>query len=249
MTMSDRVPAARTVVLLLGLTLATQLASLAWDAGQRFVDLLLPSIVAIIVITAPLAALGIRLGRPIGLGTPLLDSLLSRRPGAWARLRRDAVIAATLGLLLGGALLVLRVLLEPVLPDALPDLGHRGPVGGLLVSASAAVSEEAWLRLGVMTLVAALFVSVGKGDSLRPIAAWSAILIAAVGFGMLHLPQLAAAGAATPAGIIGTMAGNTLVGTLCGWLYWRRSFLAAVFAHFATDIVLHVLPALVPMAT
>lgn len=34
---------------------------------------------------------------------------------------------------------------------------------------------------------------------------------------------------------------NGIAGLLFGWLYWRRGLEAAVIAHFATDIVLHVL--------
>ena len=41
------------------------------------------------------------------------------------------------------------------------------------------------------------------------------------------------------------MLGNMLVAMAFGWLYWRRSLIAAIVAHFAVDVMLHVVPALV----
>ncbi len=74
--------------------------------------------------------------------------------------------------------------------------------------------------------------------------AWPANVLAALAFGLIHLPQLAQFGAATPVAIAGTMLGNGIVGVFCGWLYWRRSLVAAILAHFAVDLILHVLPAM-----
>ena len=88
---------------------------------------------------------------------------------------------------------------------------------------SAAVGEEVWLRLGVMTILAWLFMRSLGHSELRPGVAWAAIVLAALAFGLIHLPQLAAAGAAALTGIVATIFGNTLVGTFYGWLYWRRA--------------------------
>ena len=224
-------------------TLASQLASLAYNSEHPFVTILLPSTVAICVITLPLATLGLLLGRDVGLGAPLLSALWERRSGSGRQLLRDASIAVGLGLIVGLFLLLLRFALEPYLPSELPALGHRGAVGGLLVSISAAIAEEVWLRLGVMTILAWLVVRLRAASGLDSSSAWAAIALAAFAFAIIHLPQLAAAGAADSAGVLGTILGNTLVGVLFGWLYWQRSLMAAIIAHFAVDVVLHVLPA------
>lgn len=232
------------LVVLLSLTLATQLASVAYTSAQSFSAVLLPSTVALLVVTTPLAALGLRLGSKIGLGTPLLTALLSRSPGAGRRLLRNTLRAFGLGLLVGLFLWMLRTVSVQFLPPELPELGHRGAIGGLLVSISAAVGEEVWLRLGVVTILAWLILRVQGQSELRPRVAWAAIVMAALIFGVIHLPQLAAAGAATPIGIAATMLGNTLVGIVCGWLFWQRGLIAALVAHFSIDLILHVLPAL-----
>ncbi len=228
---------------LLSLTLVTQLASLAYNAEQSFLSIFVPSVIAVCVITIPLAAFGLWLGERVGLGAPLLTDLLTQRPGSGQKLLRDARLAIAPGLGVGALLLILRIVTAPYLPPELPELGHRGALGGLLVSASAAIGEEIWLRLGVMTILAWLFLRLLGHSELKPSVAWPAILLSALVFGLIHLPQLAQSGAATVIGIVGTIMGNTLVGTVCGWLFWRRSLIAAILAHFAVDLVLHVLPA------
>ena len=232
-------------VLLLALTVISQLATLAYLAEQRFASLVLPSLVVLFVITVPLAALGLRLGRKIGLGTSLLQGLVSGDPAARKQLRDDAVLAFLWGLAIGAFLWVLRIVLLTYLPDDLPALGHRGIVGGLMVSTSAAIGEEVWMRLGVMTIVAWMLCKLAKRDGISVSIAWTAIVISAFAFGLIHLPQLAANDAANAIGITATMFGNMLGALLFGWLYWKRSLLAAIVAHFSVDLVLHVFPAMV----
>ena len=96
----------------------------------------------------------------------------------------------------------------------------------------------------VMTILARVLVRVVGKHGLTPGVAWMAIAISALAFGAIHLPQLATAGAATPVGVAATMFGNTLVGTVFGWFYWRHGIIAAMTAHFAVDLMLHVIPAI-----
>ena len=130
------------------------------------------------------------------------------------------------------------------MPPALTELEHPGALAGLLASAGAAVAEETWLRLGVMTILAWAVARLLGHSEIRPMVAWPANLLAALAFGLIHLPQLAQFGAATPVAIAGTLLGNGIVGVVEGWLYWRRSLVAAILAHFAVDLILHVLPAI-----
>ncbi len=167
-----------------------------------------------------------------------------RSPGASRQVVRVTTLAAGIGVSLGLFLWLLRLATADIQPPELPDLGHRGVTGGLLVSISAAIAEEVWLRLGVMTILAWILVrSLGHHD-LTPRIAWTAIAVSALAFGAIHLPQLMAAGAATSFGIAGTMLGNILVGIACGWLFWKYGIISAITAHFAIDVVLHVVPAL-----
>ena len=239
---------------ILSLTLVTQLSSLVYNmtaaaraTGSPEPDILkavATSAVQLSLMTIPFVFFGLRLGTPLNLGAPLLTGLLQRRPGFAARLGREAGIAIPLGLGLGLGLLILRGAIQQHLPPSLPEFGHRGVVGGLLASGGAAVAEEVWVRLGVMTVLIWMLTRASRSSPVRPSVAWTANLIAAFAFGLLHLPQLAQSGAASGIGISGTMLGNGVVGLAYGWLYWRHSLVAAMLGHFAVDLVLHVFTAL-----
>lgn len=229
-------------------TVLFQLGSLAYGRStdeQSFQSIVLPSILFISLITIPLGGLGIWLGRKVGLGTPLLAALIRKQPGAIHKLIKDAGLAIMLGFTIGGMLVLIRMVSEPYLPSELPAFGHRGVIGGLFVSAGAAVGEEVWFRLGLMTILVWFVARLFGHQETRPIVAWPIIILASIGFGLAHLPQLMSYGAGSPFAIWGTIIGNSMVGILCGWCYWRRSLIAAMIAHFSVDIVIHVFPAFV----
>ncbi len=244
---TNGIPIAISLLFILLLTVAAQIGSLAFTSStgdKDFQSIVLPSINALCLVTLPLAGLGIWLGRKVGLGIPLLTALFLKQPGSWKRLGEDAKIAIIFGLVLGGLLVLVRVLTESYLPPELPAYGHRGVLGGLLVSVGAAIGEEVWFRLGLMTILVWLLMRLLGHQELRPIVVWTIILVTSIGFGLAHLPQLLSYGAGSLVGVMGTIFGNTIVGILYGWCYWRRSLVAAILAHFSVDIALHVIPAI-----
>jgi hypothetical protein len=85
-TTQHTIPSLRTtafaLIVLLSLTLVTQLGSLAYTVEGSFLSVLGPSILVLCAATIPLAALGLILGPKIGLGAPLLTDLLNRRAGS-----------------------------------------------------------------------------------------------------------------------------------------------------------------------
>ena len=232
---------------LYALTLAAQFTSLAFGRSQLEHDLatmLLPSLVFLSFLTLPATWVGLRLGPSLGLGAPRFAALLARQPGAMRALARDFVVAGSAGSLLGATFLAVRYAAQPYLPAELPEPGFRGAWGGLAVSFGAAVGEEVWFRLGLMTLLVWAVSRLADKREPSSAAVWSIILITALGFGLAHIPQMLAYGAASPIAVASTVLGNASVGVLYGWCYWRRGLLAAMIAHFSADIVLHSLPAL-----
>jgi len=73
---------------------------------------------------------------------------------------------------------------------------------------------------------------------------WIANILAAVLFGLGHLPATALLVSLTPLIIVRAIVLNGFVGIVCGWLYQTRGLEAAMISHFSADIVLHVLLAL-----
>tara|TARA_Y100001972_G_C7660385_1_gene332984 strand:- start:749 stop:1492 length:744 start_codon:yes stop_codon:yes gene_type:complete len=225
-------------------TIAAQLISLGLgriDTTSHFLSNLLPSLLFLTILTIPSAWIGIKLGRLIGLGVPIIDALLGKKAGAIRQLIKDVLIASILGFTMGAILLVMRFVCEPYLPSEIPRLGHRGIVGGLSVSFGAAIAEEVWFRLGLMTLLVWIFKYILSQQVPSNAVFWGVIVITSTCFGIAHLPQLISYEAGTSFAVWATLLGNILVGILYGWCYWKRSLIAAVVAHLTVDLVLHVL--------
>jgi hypothetical protein len=117
---------------------------------------------------------------------------------------------------------------------------------GLLASFYGGIDEEILLRLGVMSIFVWLGRFVSKTEDGRPTLAvlWAANILAAVLFGLGHLPATAALFPITPLVITRAIVLNGLVGIAAGYLYFKHGLEAAMLSHFTADIVLHVLLAL-----
>jgi membrane protease YdiL (CAAX protease family) len=70
----------------------------------------------------------------------------------------------------------------------------------------------------------------------HPVLVWTAIILAAVLFGVGHLPAMAGMVDLTPLIIFRTILLNALGGILFGWLYWRRNLETAMVAHAAGHV-------------
>ena len=72
-------------------------------------------------------------------------------------------------------------------------------------------------------------------------AYWTAILLAALLFGLGHLPATKNITPLTPMLVIRAITLNGIAGIAFGWLYWQYGLEAAMLSHFCADILLHVL--------
>ncbi|MFC7137911.1 CPBP family intramembrane glutamic endopeptidase [Halobaculum litoreum] len=111
---------------------------------------------------------------------------------------------------------------------------------GCRCGSSTAGSPRKLLRWGLMSGVAAALARLvgGERGRLSPSVAWAAIGVAAVLFGVGHLPAAAALyGALTPDVVAFVVLGNALGGLAYGWLFYRYSLEAAMVGHAATHVV------------
>jgi membrane protease YdiL (CAAX protease family) len=206
--------------------------------------LLLPvQVVQSMVLLAAATALGLWLGPKVGLGAPMLYGLLSADREARSRLRALLLPSAVLGLLTGVAIALLDLwVFGPRLAAAGSGTGALHPPAwqGLLASFYGAIPEELLLRLGLMTLLVWIGARLTRTSVPRPAVVWTAIVLAALLFGVGHLPTTAAVLPLTPLVVARALVLNGLGGITFGWLYWKRGLLAAMLAHFSADLVLHV---------
>ena len=206
------------------------------------------------VLLALAVAAGLWASHRIGLGAPLIAAWLNGVPFPEGT-RRALRHAALVGVLCAAAIIVLDPLVFlPLDPDGLGALegANPPPWQGLLASFYGGIAEELYLRLFVLSLVALGLRALGRlagaadRESLLPgWAFWGANLIAAVLFGLGHLPATAALLPITPIVVARAIALNGVAAIPFGWLFRRSGIEAAMVAHFAADIVLHVILPLV----
>jgi membrane protease YdiL (CAAX protease family) len=97
-----------------------------------------------------------------------------------------------------------------------------------------------------MTLLAWLGKFVNKTPEGQPtsLVFWIANILAAVLFGLGHLPATATLLPLTPLVVLRAVVLNGLLGVAFGYLYVTRGLESAMISHFSADIVLHVIMAL-----
>ena len=199
-----------------------------------------------VILSVPLTSLGLWSSSKLGLGTPVLEAILTNgRPQNYHRFRPLILMAVVLGLVGGIFIHAIDILSQPFLPSELMEVEIPSFFPALLGSFGAAVNEEIWLRLGVMSCLVWLGSKLSRRSKPTKRLVWSANLLAAFGFGMLHLPQAFTLAQESSAFLITiVLLLNGFVGVIFGWLYWRCGLLAAMIAHFSTDVIIHVIPAL-----
>jgi len=193
---------------------------------------------------------GLHLARKIGLGLPILEGWLEGRE-VKSYLRSILGISMGLGILAGILIIGLDLLFSFAgVSINLTQASVNPPAWqGFLASFYGGINEEVLLRLFVMTLIAWVIFRIRKTEEGKPTntGMWLAIIIAAVIFGIGHLPAVMAITTLTPLVIVRTIILNAVGGIIFGWLYWKKGLESAIISHFSADIVLHVILPLITM--
>jgi len=204
-----------------------------------------------LVLLGGMSLLGLRMVRRVGLGAPLLQAWLGGTPVA-ARPRPQPWLAVALGAAMALLVVLASQWIDPLLPAMRNPPAHAdaaaSALNGLLASFYGGIVEELQLRLFLMTLLLWLVARV-RGRMPGNATFWLAILLAALLFGVGHLPAAAHIWGLDTVVVLRTLALNAVVGIACGWLYWRRGLEMAMLAHFSADLVLHVLMPLLGSGT
>ena len=208
-----------------------------------------------ILMFAVAIALGLFFANRIGLGLPILEARL-RGEAVGARVRAIAPISIVLGILASLMIIGLEVaIFQPALKAqlgataaALGLFSTSTPAAwkGLLASFYGGFDEEILLRLFVMSLLAWLGRFLSKTADGRPTVGvlWTANVLAAILFGLGHLPATAVLVPITPLVVLRAVVLNGIGGIAFGYLYFTRGLESAMLSHFSADLVLHVLLAI-----
>jgi hypothetical protein len=177
---------------------------------------------------------GLAAGAPLGLDAPLL------RGRGGSRLGLSLGVSAATGMALAG-LTLLAAHVFPLPPPA--TMPHPTWWQGGLASVGAGIVEEIQMRLFLMTVIAWGIFKLTKRRGTPVIVLAS--LVAALLFGAAHLPQAHMIwGTLTPRLVVSVIAPNATLGFVFGLFYKKWGIEHAMLAHFAADVVLHVMTAL-----
>jgi hypothetical protein len=195
---------------------------------------------------------GLWAARKLGLGTPLVTALLTRSP-APEETRSTLLIAIALGIVTAFALAALDHWAFARIPSVADLIGNAASGSaqpsawqGFLASFYAALDEEILMRLGLMSLLALAFRTLARTcganrELMLPSGVfWTANIVAAVLFGVGHLPATAALAPLSTALIIRAIVLNGAAGVVFGALYRRYGLEWAMASHFSADVVIHV---------
>jgi len=122
-----------------------------------------------------------------------------------------------------------------------PGLGNPNTLEWILRCFSAALTEEIFFRLGLLTFFVWLISSIGKKPAFDVPYLWAGNLLSALLFAGGHLPQLTSSGWSL---FIPVVVFSTSVGLIMGWLYTRHGLISAIVAHAVADLVVYVIPRL-----
>lgn len=205
------------------------------------------------VMFAIAVAAGLFFAKRTKLGAPIIEAWLAKRP---ASVRPIILPAVVLGVLASVAIIGLDVYafapaLQAELGNAAKALGEASNLKppawqGFLASFYGGIDEEILLRLFVLSLLAWLgkfFSHTAEGAPTLTVL-WVANILAAVLFGLGHLPATSVLVPITPLVVTRAIVLNGLGGIAFGYLYFTRGLEAAMLSHFSADIVLHVIFAL-----
>jgi Type II CAAX prenyl endopeptidase Rce1-like len=206
------------------------------------------------VLFAVIILLGMLAANRVGLGMPVLEAGLQGEP-VGQKIKTFLLPSILLGIIGAGLIILLdglffNPLLMAELGDKAATLNQEAlqPAAwkGLLASFYGGINEEILLRLGLMSILVWIGRFISKTEDGRPTLAvlWIANILAAVLFGLGHLPATAALFPITPLVISRAIVLNGVAGIAFGYLYFKHGLEAAMLSHFTADIILHVLLAL-----
>ena len=228
------------------------LAAAAARANLEVRDLLAISVVQAALLLAVAVVVGQWAAWRLGLGTPLIVALLTCRPAPKKTLS-TLLIAFALGIVTALALMLLdRWAFAPI--PSIAELLHNAESGsakpsawqGFLASFYGALDEEILTRFGLVSLLALALRTLARSlgaDRKLPLPMgpfWAANILAAVLFGLGHLPATAALAPLSGALVVRAIVLNGAAGLVFGELYRRFGLEWAMTSHFGVDIVAHV---------
>jgi membrane protease YdiL (CAAX protease family) len=176
------------------------------------------------------------------MGLPILQGVLEGK-NQTKELKSIVLPSIGLGVLAGILIVLLSIPFNRFVPE-FQNLEVSVPAWkAFLASFYGGIAEEVLLRLFLVSLFVWITFIIKKAKDGGPtvFGIWLSIILAAVVFGLGHLPVTAQITNLTGIVIIRAVVLNGAGGIIFGWLYWKKGLESAMIAHFSADIVLHII--------
>lgn len=220
------------------------------QAAEPFFEIAVIQVLNSLIIYGILIYFGLKLARKVGLGLPILEAYLENKEVS-SKLKPVLKISVGMGVLAGVLIIIFSQVFNFLDPEMAVQFADVIPPAwqGLLASFYGAINEEIALRLFFMSLLVWIFYKIKSTPEGKPTKTgfYLAIIIAAIVFGLGHLPVTADIVPLTSIVVARALVLNGIGGIIFGWLYWKKGLESAILAHFSADIVLHVILPLIAL--
>ena len=199
-----------------------------------------------LVLFAVAAFFGLFFSKRIGMGLPVLQGFLDGENRS-KELKSLLIPSVSLGVLAAAIILLLSIPFNKLIPELQLSRTPIAPWKAFLASFYGGIAEEVLLRLFLVSLLVWLTFIIKKSKDGKPavFGIWLSIILAAIVFGLGHLPATAQIIPLTGPVILRAIVLNGAGGIVFGWLYWKKCLESAIIAHFSADIVLHIVTPLI----
>lgn len=205
--------------------------------GQPIPVLFLAQFVQSLLLFSISIFLGLLLTKKIGFHLPLLESIGEKKDSI-AIVKDMLGKSIGLGVFTAVLIYVLDIVFSLQGADITTHASYAPIWQKLLAAVYGGVAEEVLMRLFLMSFFIWIGVKVFKQKEPSKTVIIVAIFLAAIIFGLGHLPITASITAITPLVVLRAIVLNGVGGIIFGWLFWKKGLESAIIAHFTTDIFL-----------
>lgn len=186
--------------------------------------------------------LGLFFTKKIGFQLPLLEAIIAKKE--YKKILKSILGRSVLiGIVAAGAIFALDAFFTT---QGVAISANHAPVWKkILASFYGGIIEEILMRLFFMSFFIWLGMKILKQTQPTKIVILISIFLAAIIFGLGHLPVTASLTEINSLVINRAILLNGIGGVLFGWLFWKKGLESAMIAHFTADIfLLTILPAI-----
>jgi membrane protease YdiL (CAAX protease family) len=204
--------------------------------------ILLLTVAQNLVLFAVTIFFGLFLSKRIGMGLSIIQDVLEEKNQS-KEIKSILMPSVGLGVLAGVLIVLLGIPFNKLIPEFKNSEVSVSAWKAFLASFYGGIAEEVLLRLFLVSLFVWITFKIKKTTDGQPtsIGIWLSIVLAAIFFGLGHLPATAQITPLTGLVIVRAIVLNGVGGIIFGWFYWKKGLGSAMIAHFSADIVLHII--------